>query len=454
MSAAFISSVAPDATTASLAADAPIESSTIPSVAPAESTPQAVSTPGPSDVPGGFPETPATENTDPTPITREGQVFSVKPLPASDTPTNPFHLEPGEPIPQDEFTVADLNRHVKLDEESYNRADASNLGFSPNGAPVLPEVVTPAVVREAEGRGVLDIPEVTANMIPESSLPITSFATATAALEKTDVKSEAPIVPEIVEPKEEKLTIVEHKAEFNVPAATTVGGIAAAAGIASASGELNDETTPTVVPDIVRDSQKEAHVEPEASVIEQAVKAKREFEDELKGEVHQLAPVTLNTEPAAEPIEPTAEVPVIVQKSLAESGTAPEAAGITEAVELKKEVEVELKEQIKPTEAAVTEAVATPLLKVEAETPVVLSKTENGATLNGNGTSAKSERSEKEIEANGNGTKSPKKSFENGDAGEMKKLKRKSFFGSLKDRLFHSGTGTKDKGKAKGEISP
>lgn len=448
MSAATISSAAPDATTASLAADVPIEHTTISSVAPesstAELTAQTVSTPDPSDVPGGFPETPGTEIAEYAPIIEEGQVFSVKPFPASDIPTNPFHLEPGEPIPQNEFTTADINKHVKLDEESYQRVDASNLGFGLNGTPVLPGVVTPAAVQEAEGRGVLDIPLTAADTIPESSLPITSFAATVAtpgalgvveeSQEKTGIESEAPIVE-----------------KFAAPAATTVGGIMAAAGIASASGEPNDETTPAVVPEIVRDSQKLAHIEPEASAVEKVVEAKREFEDELKRETHQLAPVTLDVKPAVEPtpvhhavvepIEPVIEVPVIVQKSLAESGAAPEAAGIAEAVELKKVVEEELKEEAKPIE---TETLAPP-------------KVENGAALNGNGTSAKSEKSEKsekETEANGNGTKSPKKSFENGDAGELKKSKRKSFFGSLKDKFFHSGTGAKDKGKAKGEISP
>lgn len=441
MSAAIISSASPDATTASLAADVPIEHATISSVAPD----------GPSDVPGGFPKTPATEITEPAPIAVEEQVFSVKPLPASDTPTNPFHLEPGQPIPQNEFTVADINRHVKLDEESYQRADASNLGFGLNGIPVLPEVVTPAAVREAEGRGVLDIPSPTVGIIPESSLPITSFAITTSEAPGIveEIQENADVEPEtlIVEPKSEGLkTEVEGKEEFAVPTTATVGGIMAAAGITSASGEPNDETTPAVVPEIVRDSQKLARVEPEASAVEEAIEAKREFEEELKREIHQLAPVTLNAEPAApvhhavvEPVEPVVEVPVIVQRSLAESGTAPEAAGITEAVELKKVVEEELKEEVKPT---------------EAETLAVPPTTENGVALNGNGTSAKSERSEKETEANGNGTKSPKKSFENGDAGELKKSKRKSFFGSLKEKFFHTGTGAKDKGKAKGEISP
>lgn len=479
MSAATINSVAPDSTTAALAASVPIEHTTngfvhdetISSVAPESSTaelaahvPKVVSTPGPDDVPGGFPETPAAETSDPTPITvekKEEQTFSAKPLPASDTPTNPFHLEPGEPVPQNEFTTADINKHVKLDEESYERADASNLGFGLGGAPILPEVVTPAALREAEGRGVLDIPEPTASLIPESSLPITSYAAASQvpeivkeSQEKANVEPEASAVPEAVELKkeleEELKTEVPIIPENKTNGTTTVGSIMAAAGIASASGEPNDETTPAVVPEIVRESQKQAHAEPEASAVEQVVEAKKEFEEELKKEVHPTAPVTLN----AAPIQPAAEVPVVVQNSLAESGTAPEAAGVAHVVELKKEVEGELKEEVKPTEAVIP----APLPKDEPKEagyvsipPVVPSKTENGTALNGSANSAKSDKS---VEMNGNGTKSPKKSLENGEGGDVKKQKRKSFFGALKEKFLHSGTGSKDKGKAKGEISP
>jgi hypothetical protein len=473
MSAATINSAAPNSTTAALAAAVPVEhitngfvhDETISSVAPESSTaelaaqvPKVVSTPGPGDVPGGFPETPGVETSDPTPIT-------AKALPASDTPTNPFHLEPGEPIPQNKFTTADLNKHVKLDEESYERADASSLGFSLRGTPVLPEVVTPAVLRESEGHGVLDIPEPTADLIPESSLPTTGFAAASAASEvpeivkesqeKASTEPEASATPQAVELKkefeEELKTEVPVIPDIKANGTTTVGGIMAAAGIASASGESNDETTPAVVPDIVLDSQKQAHAEPEASAIEQIVEAKKEFEEELKKEVHLTAPVTLNA-----PIQPVAEVPAVVQKSLAESGGAPEATGVTQTVELKKEVEEELKEEVKPTEA-----VPALLPKDEPKEfgyvsvpPVVPSKSENGTALNGNTNSAKSEKSDRYVEVNGNGPKSPKKSFENGDGGELKRSKWKGFFATLKERIFHPGTATKDKGKAKGEISP
>ncbi|KAI5841419.1 hypothetical protein DFP73DRAFT_555684 [Morchella snyderi] len=425
MSAATINSAAPESTTAALAAAVPLEN-----------TP-AVSTPGPADVPGGFIETPAVE--------KEAQEFSVKPLPASDTATNPFNLAPGQPIPANDVTTQDINKHVKLDEESYEKADASNLGFGLNGAPILPDVVTPAAQREAEGRGVLDIPIVTGNTIPESSLPITSTAAATAApevpeivkesQEKAEVEPEASAIPEVVEQKkevEEELKTETSKVESN----TTVAGIMAAAGIASASGEPNEETTPAFVPEIVRDSQKVAQVAPEASAVEAAVEAKKEVEQEL---LHDAPSVTLNavsTQHAVpEPTVPAAEVPAVVQKSLVEADTLSEAAGVSESVELKKEFEQELKTDDLSSE---------PVIVLRHET--VPSKTENGFMSNGNATEVKSE---KETEANGNGLRSPKKSLENGDNRELK-TKRKSFLGSLKEFL-HLGSATKEKGKAKGE---
>jgi hypothetical protein len=414
MSAATINSAAPESTTAALAAAVPLEN-----------TPP-VSTPGPTDVPGGFIETPAVE--------KEAQEFSVKPLPASDTATNPFNLAPGEPIPANDVTTQDVNKHVKLDEESYEKADASNLGFGLNGAPVLPDVVTPAAQREAEGRGVLDIPVVTGNTIPESSLPITSTAAATAApeipeivkesQEKAEVEPEASTIPKVVEQKKEveeelktEVPVISETETSKVDSNTTVGGIMAAAGIASASGEPNEETTPAFVPEIVRDSQKVAQVAPEASAVEAAVEAKKEVEQEL---LHDTPPVTLNAVPTQHAV--------------------PEAAGVSETVELKKEFEQEHKTGDLSCEPVI-------VLKHEAET--VPSRTENGFAPNGNATDMKSE---KETEANGNGHRSPKKSLENGDNRELK-TKKRSLFGSLKD-LLHFGSATKEKGKAKGETSP
>jgi hypothetical protein len=62
-------------------------------------------------------------------------------------------LAPGVPVPKDIGTQS-LESNVHLDKESYE-AGATNF---PVGSIVLPEVVTPAEQREAEGRGVLEIP--------------------------------------------------------------------------------------------------------------------------------------------------------------------------------------------------------------------------------------------------------------------------------------------------------
>ncbi|KAI5820806.1 hypothetical protein BZA77DRAFT_348773 [Pyronema omphalodes] len=236
MSQATINSVAPESSTAALAGAVPKESEVnnaiISSVAPDATTAaliedialEATPTPGASDVPGGFPETPAVEKIDPTPASTE-QIFSVKPIPASETAENPIQLLPGEPVPEIVGTQT-IHSNVKLDKESYEKG-ATNFPLSNF---VLPEVVTPAELRAAEGRGVLDIPK---NLIPESSLPIVSAAEAEAA------------------------------AASNVE-----------------------------VPEIVKESQEAALASPEASAVPETVAIKAEVEEELKHEVPAIPATT------------------------------------------------------------------------------------------------------------------------------------------------------------------
>ena len=190
--AGIMSSVAPTSTTHELAKDVPLEKSAS------------------SDLPGTFPETPATEPAafsvnpipatagagnpislapgekvpDPSTITSNNvsstvhddmslakgadepeQTFSVAPIPATAGAGNPVHLGAGEPVPSHrELTANTVDSTVRTDKESYERADA--------GAPVLPPVVTPEAQREEKGTGILDLPPVSKNMIPESSLPM------------------------------------------------------------------------------------------------------------------------------------------------------------------------------------------------------------------------------------------------------------------------------------------
>jgi hypothetical protein len=68
----------------------------------------------PSDIPGGFPITPANEL---------DKVFGVNPLPASEGAGNPIKLEAGEKIPES-ITTQSTDKYVKLDKESYEKSDA------------------------------------------------------------------------------------------------------------------------------------------------------------------------------------------------------------------------------------------------------------------------------------------------------------------------------------------
>lgn len=349
---AVISSAAPESTTASLAGAVPKETATngaaISSAAPESSTAALagavplVNTPGASDLPGGFPETPALEKNElkiKAPEEEEQQTFSVNPLPASDTAENPITLAPGEPVPA-QIGTQSIHSNVKLDKESYE-SGATNFPIS---SFILPEVVTPAEQRAAEGRGVLDLPVITPNLIPESSLPIVSASEAAAA-------------------------------------------------------------KPTDIPDIVKESQEKSHTQAEASGSSEAVELKAEVEQELKrevpeepstsegntlttqvvqaaGEVAQKAQavtveaatevtaavtgVVAATGIAAYGIsgrsaaveEPSTLLPEVVRESIVEDGHAPEAAAVDATVEAKEQVEAELKHEIAETPAVATSSPA------------------------------------------------------------------------------------------------
>lgn len=174
MPPATISSVNPESTTAALAAVVPKEDeppvATLSSVAPDSSTAAlAGQVPLENAAPGT--DALAVETADPAspaPATAsvpdDNQIFSVNPLPASDTAENPISLQPGEPVPKNIGTQS-LHSNVRLDKESYERG-ATNFPL---------DVVTPADL------GVSSLPK---NLIPESSLPITSASEAAAAKPK------------------------------------------------------------------------------------------------------------------------------------------------------------------------------------------------------------------------------------------------------------------------------
>ena len=108
--------------------------------------------------------TPADDADDADRRDRDEPRFGVNPLPATAGMDNPIHLRPGERVPDpSNFTKSTVLSNVTRDRESYERSGST---------PFLPPVVTPQEERMRKGTGVLDLPPITKDLIPESSLPI------------------------------------------------------------------------------------------------------------------------------------------------------------------------------------------------------------------------------------------------------------------------------------------
>jgi hypothetical protein len=116
------------------------------------------------------------------------------------------------------------------------------------------------------------------------------------------------------------------------------------------------------VPEIVAESQKEAHVSPEAAANTEAVVEKKEVESELlkavpaTNESGEPAPVAsasqITTAPGAKTELPVREVPDVVAESQKEAHVGPEAAANSEAVAEKKQVESELLNEVEKVNAS------------------------------------------------------------------------------------------------------
>ena len=275
----MMSGVTPQSTTAGLAAGVAKESE------------KAQGKTGSSDLPGSFPETPAAESSefsvkpipatsgignpvdlapgekvpDPSTLTSNTisstvhddsslpkatqgseQSFGVAPIPATSGIGNPVQLKPGEKVPDpSSFTNNTINTAVRLDKESYENGSA---------APQLPNVVTPQQEREGRGFGMFGLPDISKNMIPESSLPIGG----NTAMEKD-------LSPMI---------------QSAGPQTST----------AQLAGQVPLESHG--VPDIVRESRKEAGFAPEANQNEEAVMEKSMAEKELESKVPEEPPTS------------------------------------------------------------------------------------------------------------------------------------------------------------------
>jgi hypothetical protein len=297
--AGIMSSVAPTSTTHELAKDVPLEksaSSDLPSALPDTSAtePAAFSVnPIPATAGAGNPISlaPGENVPDPSTITSNNvsstvhddmslakgadepeQTFSVEPIPATIGAGNPVHLAAGEPVPSHgELTANTVDSTVRTDKESYEKADA--------GAPVLPPVVAP----EEKGTGVLDLPPVSKNMIPESSLPMGMAGVGTFD------------AGPIIQSAGANSTTAQMRA--NVP--------------------LEEKAE---VPEVVKESQEEAGVDPEASAVPEEVQEKSEMEKELLNQIPEAPATSDDTTMAVKSAGAT----------VAETGAAVEAAALAD----------------------------------------------------------------------------------------------------------------------------
>ncbi|KAL8695212.1 MAG: hypothetical protein Q9218_000250 [Villophora microphyllina] len=438
----MMSNVSSQSTTAKMAGEVPKESSR---EAPKEEQSTESTS---SDLPGAFPETPANEASgfsvnplpatsgfgnpvdlqpgekvpDPSTITLNTvsstakddpslsksddseQAFGVAPLPATGGFGNPINLEPGEKVPHpSEFTSNTIDTHVTTDKESYEKG---------SNAPQLPDVVTPQKERDSRGASMFSVPGISNNMIPESSLPMgdtsplekdpgafiqSAGADTTTAMLAGNVPKEATGLPQVVQKSRNEAGInaeaghnreavreksaVEKELESKIPEApatsegiagqgsgattqdagstATAGGLGGyshslPASIQQSIDEINKASAiaPTV-PDVVQESIAESHTSPEAAGDKTMVDEKRAMEDELLSKV---PTEDAADEPASTAIAPT--VPDVVQESIAESHVSPEAAGNKTMVGEKRAMEDELLNKV-PTEDAAGEPAPT-----------------------------------------------------------------------------------------------
>ncbi|CCT68761.1 uncharacterized protein FFB20_09457 [Fusarium fujikuroi] len=368
--AAILNTVTPSSTTAAMAAEQPIENKpTEQKTLGDEVTREIVATDGniltsekptqdeklpvetPSDIPGGFPATPANEL---------DKAIGINPLPASEGAGNPIKLEPGEKIPES-ITAQSTDKYVKLDKESYEKSDA------------LPGIET-------------ELPPVSSNTIPESSLPIigaqdvlinSAAPTATTAglAAEVPLESNSAFVPEVVRESQEKAgavteastdptevkekTLVEEELKETVPEApaTSVG----TAGVGTEKSENTPDASLAALAATAGGAVIAAGLAAKETVEEKAGPAlnsaadaitdtaNKNLPDSVKEQLPVAAQETLaakNEEQIRQEVSP--EVPAEVKESLVEAGKSPEAAANTAAIEDKKEVENELLKEVKP----------------------------------------------------------------------------------------------------------
>ncbi|OTB16683.1 carbohydrate-binding module family 48 protein [Daldinia sp. EC12] len=344
--AAIMSTVTPDSTTAALAADAPLEKKN-------------------EELPGTFPETPANE-------LDKGGDFGVNPLPAAAGAVNPIKLAPGEKIPEG-LAANGTTDQVKLDPESYEKSDTI-----PGGLPLTLNSAAP-VSTTAVLAGSVPLEPKVPEVVRESQ-------------EKAHVDPEASGIAEEVKEKAE----VEHELLEKVKEAPTTSEGTAGKGTEKTEDVVTPGEAAASVAAAASAVGAAAVAAAQASVIEAAANLPDSVKEQLPESV-QNAIGSTKKEETREEVSP--EVPAEVKESIIEAGKAPEAAANTEAVEEKKAVEAELLKEVKPVEAEKKEETAVKLAEPELAESKPVESTQAEAT--GNSTENKVSPAPESTNANG-----------------------------------------------------
>ncbi|KAL1610069.1 Cruciform DNA binding protein [Paraconiothyrium brasiliense] len=331
----------------------------------------------------------------------QGGMFSLPPLAGSVIP------ESSLPMGVDAKVEQDTGIHIQ------SAAPTSTTAALAGAVPIEPRGV-PETVSESQKE---------AGFEPEAS------ANAEAVEEKKEVEQELKEkVPEEPATSTNEKTATQQATEAASSGAETAkqvgevaaaGAVGAAGAFAAATYAAKDKAAETIglngqattaasgVPEVVAESQKEAHVSPEAAANPEAVQEKKQVESELlsginthgqtataadavpavvaesQREAHASPEAAANPEAVAEKKQVESEllqgghttggqtaasdVPAVVAESLKSAHVSPEAAANPEAVEEKKEVESELLKEVKqatesgepaPTVTAATSAAA------------------------------------------------------------------------------------------------
>jgi hypothetical protein len=484
----IMNSVGPDSTTAGLAGKVAKEKAPIPE--------------GSSDLPGAFPETPGlpdkefsvnplpaadgavnpiklapgekvpnssdfTANTltsgvhdDPELVaaakakSESEQNFSVSPLPAFAGAVNPVKVAPGEKLPESNtLTGNTIDSNVKLDKESYENSGAL--------APVLPPVVTPQAERDASGTGILDLPPISKNMIPESSLPMgttggydaspfvqSGGAQSTTAQLAGAVPKESEKVPEVVKESQAKAGVdpeasgvpeeVKEKSAVEKELLKEVA-VAPTTSEGTAGKDTPDKTEKGVTAGEAAAGVGAAALAVGAGVTAYASNAAGKLPESVTSKLPASVQNSINTNGTTPATTTAADTPTIVKESIAESGQSPEAAANEEAVLEKKAVEKELLKEIKPEtstgESAPTLAPATPAKPIESRevSPGTVPGSHVPAVTTGVASSSTTPVSTPSKATPSKGT--PGSSTDSPTTAEKKKKNRNSIFSKLKAKF-------------------